>query len=270
MKHILITGATGHLGRKLFDHLRNTGTYKVTGLDIRPDDHPDIHIADFSTLGNWTKHLKSADVIVHFAADRGPVSTWKSVIDNNIDATLNLYHAAAQAGVKRVVFASSNWVHGWHRFSKETLNQDLPAHPVNAYGVSKLFGERTGKYFATHHNLSVICLRIGWTQWTHDNQPGLHMEMGRWGQEMWLSDTDFFAGLTCAIEAENVTFAALNLMSDNKGMRWDLGPTKAVIGYEPHDHSTPLYTFADKIRSKILNTLGRKLPDYMNEKLIHW
>jgi hypothetical protein len=61
------------------------------------------------------------------------------------------------------------------------------------------------------------------------------MAMGRWGQEMWLSDRDFLSGMRCAIDANNVSFAALNLMSDNAGMRWDIAETREVIGYEPKD-----------------------------------
>ncbi len=70
-----------------------------------------------------------------------------------------------------------------------------------------------------------------------DNKPGAHMAMGRWGQEMWLSDRDFLNGLKAAIAAPKVQFAALNLMSNNPGMRWDLEETKRVIGYTPQDGS---------------------------------
>ena len=45
------------------------------------------------------------------------------------------------------------------------------------------------------------------------------MAMGRWGQEMWLSDEDFLNGVLAAILTRNVSFATLNLMSNNPGMR---------------------------------------------------
>ncbi|MEX0279717.1 MAG: hypothetical protein AB3N13_00855 [Arenibacterium sp.] len=44
--HVLITGAGGHPGRKLFDALESDAGYSVSGIDIRPVDHPDIHTAD--------------------------------------------------------------------------------------------------------------------------------------------------------------------------------------------------------------------------------
>ena len=45
------------------------------------------------------------------------------------------------------------------------------------------------------------------------------MSMGRWVQEMWLSDRDFLSGMMASITTEKVAFAVLNLMSDNSGMR---------------------------------------------------
>ena len=61
------------------------------------------------------------------------------------------------------------------------------------------------------------------------------MGMGRWGQEMWLSNRDLCNGMERAVLADDVEFAVLNLMSDNPGMRWDIETTKRVISYAPQD-----------------------------------
>ena len=63
--HVLITGAGGHLGRKLFDALAADPAYDVSGLDIRPVEHPDIHTADLSGDTSWTELLNGVDVVVH-------------------------------------------------------------------------------------------------------------------------------------------------------------------------------------------------------------
>ena len=81
-------GAGGHLGRKLFDHLENQADLTVSGLDIRPVDHPAIFTADFAAEPSWAEHLKGVDVIVHLAGDREPGASWPSSIRNNMDATL--------------------------------------------------------------------------------------------------------------------------------------------------------------------------------------
>lgn len=268
--HVLITGAGGHLGRKLFDALENDPSYTVSGIDIRPVDHPDIHIADLSGDNSWVGLLEGVDVIVHLAGDREPAATWPSAIKHNMDATLTLYHHAAAQGVGRVVLASSNWVHGDKRFTRDALNSATPPGPVNAYGMSKLFCERTGAYFARYHGLSVICLRIGWTQWTHGNQPGPHMAMGRWGQEMWLSDRDFLSGMRSAIEAKDVSFAALNLMSDNPGMRWDIDETRRVIGYVPQDGSPAKITPIIRLKSAMKGLLAYRLARYIENRYPDW
>ena len=93
--HVLITGAGGHLGRKLFDALEKDPGCSVSGLDMRAVDHPDIHKADLSQDDQWAYLLKGVDVIVHLAGDREPAATWSSAITHNMDATLSLYHHAA-------------------------------------------------------------------------------------------------------------------------------------------------------------------------------
>lgn len=268
--HVLITGAGGHLGRKLFDHLEADDQFTVSGLDMRPVDHPNIHEANLAGPEDWTDRLDGVDVIVHLAGDREPTASWASSVKNNMDATLTLYHHAALKGVSRVVLASSNWIHGDKRFTDDQLKGDTPPGPVNAYGMSKLFCERTGAYFAENHGLSVICLRIGWTQWTHDNQPGPHMAMGRWGQEMWLSDRDFLGGVRSAITAKNVPFAALNLMSDNPGMRWDLQETRDTIGFEPQDGSAAELNSRLRIQACLRKLFVFTLPRWFELRFPSW
>lgn len=234
---ILVTGATGHLGHKLSTHLVAAGL-QVTGLDIqsRQDSSFPIVAADLSRYSEaWTSYFAGQDAIIHLAADRAPEAQWASVIPNNIDAVLNLFEAARVNKVPRVVFASSNWVLGGYRFSDEPLGADTTPLPVNAYGMSKLIGERIGAHYASIHGMTVIAARIGWTQWTHGNQPGPHMAMGRWGQLMWLSDRDFLDGMTNAATAPSTGFAIVNLMSNNPGMRWSLEETRRVLGFTPQD-----------------------------------
>ena len=136
--------------------------------------------------------------------------------------------------------------------------------------MSKLFCERTGEYFSRYHRLSVICLRIGWTQWTHDNRPGPHMAMGRWGQEMWLSDRDFLNGMVAAISAVDVDFAVLNLMSDNPGMRWDIGETERLIGYVPEDGSAAIVGPLITLRSALKRFFTQRVPRGFDRLFPSW
>jgi NAD+ dependent glucose-6-phosphate dehydrogenase len=146
---ILVTGAAGHLGSKLAAHLLTLG-HDVSGLDRTAASAPvPIHAADLSRFdADWTKLLMGLDAIVHLAADRSPEARWDSVTPHNIDAVLNLFEAARIAGVPRIVFASSNWVLGGYRFQRARLGAQTLPDPVNAYGVSKLVGERIGAHYA--------------------------------------------------------------------------------------------------------------------------
>jgi NAD+ dependent glucose-6-phosphate dehydrogenase len=139
------------------------------------------------------------------------------------------------------VFASSNWVMAGRRFADGPLTTDQEPYPINAYGVSKLVGERLGRSYSERWGLSVICFRIGYNQRDHDNRPGPQMAMNSWGQLMWLSDRDLCGGFEAAVAAPaSVRFAVLNLMSDNPGMRWDLQGLREVLDFRPADGAAPV------------------------------
>ena len=182
----------------------------------------------------------------------------------NIDATLNVCQAALRAGVRRIVFASSNWVMAGYRFTGDTLTPELTPYPITPYGATKLFAERYGKHLSEHHDISFIGLRIGMCQQGPKKRPGKYLACGEWGQLMWLSDRDLCQAVEKAIDVEELRFAILNLMSANPGMRWDLGETQRVLGYRPKDGHTPILSpslrakaFIRRLQFKLLGPSSR-------------
>jgi len=172
--------------------------------------------------------------------------------------------AARERGARRVIFASSNWVMAGYSFASVRLTEDLPPHPLNPYGVSKLAGERMGRDAAAQ-GLSFIAFRIGSSQRVFDGRPGPHQTMGAWGQQMWLSGRDLCQAMERAVLVEGVRFAVLNLMSDNPGMLWDIETTKRVIGYAPQDGWTAVLD-DDKLRHQDMARRMRQLSiDLENE-----
>ena len=171
----------------------------------------------------------------------------------NIDAVVNVFQAAARAGVERVVFASSNHVMGGYSDDPQParLSTDIPPRPgaryvvqgeqrdSTPYGAAKLFGERLGKCFADSTGMSVIAVRIGWVR-PDDNRAGdVPPERGPWFRMMWLSNRDFCQLMERCIEADpSVRFAVVNGMSANTGMPWDIEHTKRLLGYAPQDDVT--------------------------------
>ena len=236
---VLITGAAGNLGSKLRAHCAALG-WQLRLLDVDSKGDADIVAADLSVWdASWAARFAGVDAVVHLAATPSPEASWAAVQRLNIDLTQNVYEAAARGGVRRLVFASSNWVMAGYRAQEGRLSTEMDPDPVNPYGVSKLVGERMGRSYHERWGLSVVCLRIGYCQ-RGENRPGPHMKMGRWGQAMWLSDRDFCHGVERAVLADGIGFAVLNLMSANAGMRWDIDATRAAIGYVPQDGTVPI------------------------------
>jgi nucleoside-diphosphate-sugar epimerase len=232
---VAITGAAGNIGVKLRRHFAGLG-WTLRLLDVAARGDPDVVECDLGVWDDaWVRHLAGADAVILLAGDPSPAASWESVQRLNLDLPMNVYEAAARGGAKRVIFASSNWTMAGWRFKDGDLPTDRAPWPVNAYGASKLVGERMGRSYADRWGLSVICFRIGYCQ-RAENRPGPHMGWADWGQQMWLSDRDLCDGFEKAVTASpDLRFAVLNLMSDNPGMRWDIETTKRTIGYAPRD-----------------------------------
>ena len=269
---ILITGAAGNIGGKLRRHLEQRG-YPLRLLDHGPQADPAIQSADLAEWNDdWVRSFAGVDTVLHLAGEPSPAGSWSRITRLNVDLLLNVMEAAALHRCRRFVFASSNWVLAGHRNAEGPLTPNTEPSPVTPYGASKLFGERLGKSFSDRRGLSVICFRIGFCQRKPGNRPGPEMGWGRWGELMWLSDADICQGFEKAIEApDDLRFAILNLMSDNEGMRWDLGPTREAIGYVPADRSAPEDGERARVREDFVRR-SRELIGELDRRLIseHW
>jgi uronate dehydrogenase len=249
---VLITGAAGNLGGKLRRHLE--GRYPLRLLDLDPRGDPTVTGADLSRWDeSWRKMFEGADVVVHLAADPTAQQTWPNLVAPNLDALANVFLTAAQAGARRVVYASSNHVMGGYKDRPEPhrLTTDLPPLPGSRYvvrgeqrdstpyGSAKLFGERLGKCFSEAHGLSVIAVRLGWVL-PGDNRPqDIPPEREEWFRLMWLSNRDYCQLMEKCITADAaLRFAVVNGMSANTGMRWDIDHTRRTVGYQPEDDVT--------------------------------
>jgi NAD+ dependent glucose-6-phosphate dehydrogenase len=246
---VLITGAAGNLGGKLRRHLE--GRYPLRLLDIDPRGDTGITHADLSRWDEgWLAAFKGVDVVAHLAADPTAQQIWQKLVAPNVDALVNVFLAAAESGVRRIVYASSNHVMGAYKDRPEPrlLTTDLPPLPgahyvVNGeqrdstpYGSAKLFGERLGKSISEAHGLSVIAVRLGWVLPGENRPQDIPPERDAWFRLMWLSNRDYCQLMEKCITAdEAVRFAVVNGMSANSGMRWDIEHTRRTLGYEPQD-----------------------------------
>jgi uronate dehydrogenase len=244
---VLITGATGNLGGKLRRHLE--GRWPLRLLDCEARGDPAVIAADLTQWGEWTEQFRGVDTVFHFAANAIAQQSWPDVIAPNIDAMLNVFHAAVREGVRRIVYASSNHVMGGYK-EREPLRitTDLPPLPgtryvvdgeerdSTPYGAAKLFGERLGKALTDAHGVSFIAVRLGWVR-PGDNLAGEIPESREdWFRLMWLSNRDFGQLMErCLVADVRERFVIVHGMSANTGMRWDLESTRGMIGYEAGD-----------------------------------
>jgi len=228
MKRILITGAAGEIGTVLRSGL--SGRYPLLRLaDIRPCPNVGVGeeevITDVTDLGASIAAAKDIDCIVHLAGvpREGP---WDQILPRNIAGTYNVFEAARCNGVKRIVFASSNHVIGFHRVGKAVDENEL-VRPDSRYGVSKVFGEAVGRLYADKHGLSVACLRIGSFRARPQNARELRT---------WISHRDTVQLVQRCIDAPAFHFIVVYGVSANTRNQWH-DQTARLIGYRPEDNA---------------------------------
>jgi uronate dehydrogenase len=159
MHRVAITGAAGHIGSVL---RRGLADRPLRLLDRRPlaaeresDQVRQVDLGDPVATGDA---LAGVEAVVHLAAcpDEAP---FDRILADNVVATQHVFEAARLQSVRRVVFASSVHVTGFHRWGRLTGPAD-PIRPDTYYGVSKAFGEALGSMYADKYGLEVVCLRI--------------------------------------------------------------------------------------------------------------
>ncbi|GCE05733.1 NAD-dependent epimerase/dehydratase family protein [Dictyobacter aurantiacus] len=246
-KRVLMTGAGGVIGTALRRELEPEYTMRCFSKHEIPGE--DTVVGDINDLEALTRACEGMDSVIHLAADGSPRASWESVLHNNITGTYSVYEAASRAGVKQVIFASSNHAVGnydlehapdIYRSGEPVIDHLMPVRPDSYYGVSKSFGESLGRYYAECKDLRVICLRIG--SMTRQDQPPRHVPLDHQYHEsperlaaLWISQRDLAQLVQKSLEAEQVTFDIFYGVSNNTPHYYDLEHARTVLGYEPQD-----------------------------------
>lgn len=230
-RRVLITGAGGQIGSELASSL--TDDYQLR-LHYRsqPETAPsdDTVTADITAFEETAAIMGGVDTVIHLAGNANLDAAWDSVLAVNINGTYNILEAARQAGVRRVIFATTNHVMGMYDQNEEwPVYNDMPVRPDSLYGVSKATGEALGRFYADMGYLSVIALRIGWfVNETPETENALL-------PKMWLGKRDCAQLFRCAIETGR-HWGMYYGTSANPDRKWDLTDALVEIGYEPVEH----------------------------------
>ncbi|MFW5991663.1 MAG: NAD-dependent epimerase/dehydratase family protein [Halanaerobiaceae bacterium] len=238
-KKVLITGYTGVVGEVLVEGLKDI--YNLSGISRNPVemDGIDVFQADITDKDSLYEPFSNVDTVLHLAAEPSIYAEWDSVLTNNIEGVYNVFSTAKEKNVKRIVFASTNHVTGIYTKKRKPMNAEMPVAPDSLYGVSKVFGEALGRYYAEYFDLSVFSLRIGWI--CREDTPLMvrDEELKEELYRMWLSHRDLVDMVKKCINApQDIKHQIFYCMSDNLGSLWDHSDAKTIVGYNPRDDSS--------------------------------
>ena len=168
---VLVTGATGFVGRALCAELRHrafvvrgaTRVAVVSGA-LAGDGAEFVGVGEIDEQTDWGLALAGVDVVVHAAArvhvmrDKAadPLAEFRRV---NVQGTLNLARQAAAAGVLRFVFISSIGVNGWQSPPNRPFCEADEVAPHNAYALSKWEAELGLRELAASSGMQVVIIR---------------------------------------------------------------------------------------------------------------
>jgi nucleoside-diphosphate-sugar epimerase len=241
-RRVLVTGAAGRIGSYFAEN--SQGKYDLRLMIQGSEDAENIEkikplgevvTASLDQLDRLKELCQGVDTIVHMAGDPSPSATWQDLLDANIIGTYNIFVAAKAAGCRRVIHASS--IHAVSGYPADVqVKTSEPVNPGDLYGVSKCFGEALGRYMAEKEGVSVITLRIGAFQPIDAAEKESSLSM----LDAFVSHRDLNQLINKCIDVENVTFAILHGLSDNRFKRLDISDARELVGYEPQDDLTEL------------------------------
>lgn len=159
---ILVTGATGFVGRALIHELQSQGFYDLVCVSRHPSSEfgvPQVAL-DIRRDTEWAEALKRVDVVVHCAGAVPSAETPESMMyEVNAAGTHQLALAAAGAGVRRFLFLSSVKVHGENSGVSGPLGPESPYAAHDAYARSKLEAEEALFRVAEDRGMEAVIIR---------------------------------------------------------------------------------------------------------------
>jgi nucleoside-diphosphate-sugar epimerase len=182
---LVCTGGSGRLGRYVVSVLRDV--CRLTVLDAEPPSESDPFVkADVTDVAALRRAFTGQDAVVHLAAIPNPRTAPPEVtFRTNVEGTFAVLQAAEEAGVRRVVVASSDSVVGFHYNPPDWKPQYLPIderhplRPTEFYSLSKQVTETICQSYANRGRLEIVVIRP-----THIVFPPEHPELAARGSDL--------------------------------------------------------------------------------------
>ena len=283
-RKVVLTGASGYIASLLLPAFRQR--YELTLLDVRTVDRngnevEGVQIADLTDRNrdSYRHHFRDADAVVHLgftrAEDKSDPSQDFYAELANVEMAFHVYQTAQEAGVRRVVVASSNHAADYYErliLDKkwDVVTPEMRPLSDNYYGWAKEAYEHLGFVFAVGRmqfrglhaaepapqSLQNVQIRIGGPR-EDDLATMAAGDLRRMFRALgvYISQRDLQQLFIKSIETEDigdehdVPFQVFYGISDNSQAFWSLVNARKVIGYEPEDNSE--YRFSDLIHDHI-------------------
>jgi len=268
-RRVVVTGAAGVIAGQVLPALQER--YALVLLDIRPADCDGvpvdgIRIADLTNTDRdaYRHHFQGADAVVHLGLARGatqqPDDQFRAEL-TNVQMAYNIYQTSLEAGVRRVVIASSNHAADYYEplildGQREQVDPDDRPLSDRYYGWAKEAQEHLGFVFAVGRQsgkpLENVQLRIGGPSETSVARCPLgDMRCVRRALAVYISARDLQQLVVKSIETvdirdrQGVPFQIFYGISNNDRAFWSTASARRVIGYAPQDNSE--LRFADLV-----------------------
>jgi uronate dehydrogenase len=228
LHRLLLTGAAGALGKVLRESLQPyASVLRLSDVALMAPAGPaeEVVPCDLADKAAVDALVRGCEAIVHL----GGVSVerpFEQILEANIKGVFHVYEGARRHGVKRVVFASSNHVIGYHK-QGELIDADCVKRPDGYYGLSKSYGEDLSRFYFDRYGIETACLRIG---------SSFPEPKDRRMLITWLSYRDLTELVRCCLFAPRLGHTIVYGMSANRDRWWD--NSKAThLGFHPQDSS---------------------------------
>jgi len=231
MKHILITGASGYVGKAFIKahgskyRLRLFGRTQVKGHEFFE--------GDLKSLEDLERACAGMDAVLHLAAATtdGTSISDEEYFHVNTVGTFNVLEAAARCKVKKVVYGSSVCAVGFRATPKLIMETDRCEPSDGMYGMSKYLSERLCECFAEKYGMSVICLRTAMVVPQHEIAAPANPFAAHWLGAVHIDDV--VEAFRLALDNETVRFDIFHVCADNPKAKFDITKAKGILGFSP-------------------------------------
>jgi UDP-glucose 4-epimerase len=211
---VLITGGGGNLGRVLAPELEETGHEPLLMDNRALESAHEVVRADVREKTEVLQALQNVDVVVHAAALHGihlDKHTTDDFWDLNVAGTRNVYEAALELGIEKVLLCSTMGVYGQgarEAGDPPVITEDLPLEPSDYYGLSKRLCEEIAAYYCRRHGIRTIAYRLG--MFVPESFAGYGFRLLKGG----VDDRDVAQAFLLGLDNASITFDAFNVMAE--------------------------------------------------------